>query len=116
MSFSQLINDHCTIQNRTADTTGKSDTETFTAQATPTRCRVITQVSRRRSGASDAEKLQYATLVYTTFALPKTASIGIHDRIAYPVTNGQTFDVIAVIQARDAKGVRHLVAQCEGRA
>jgi hypothetical protein len=97
-------------------TTGKVDTETWKSQADATRCRVMTQVSRRRTSPDTAEKVQYGTFVFLTVVLPKSAVIAIHDRILYPVKNGQVYDVMAVVPARDGKGPHHLVASCDARA
>jgi len=115
MSFDSLLKDRCIIQNRTVDTSGKVDKETWTSQATQSKCRAITTTSKRRSSPDSAEKVQYGTFVFMTFHLPKNANIAIHDRIFYPAINGRTLDVIAVIEAGSTKG-HHLVAQCDARA
>lgn len=115
MSLSEHLSDHCVIQNRTVSA-GKVDTEVFTAQILPTNCRVITQVNKRKTSPDGAEKIQYGTFVFLNVVLPKSANIKIHDRIQWPVTDGNVYDVAAVIPARNAKNTNHLVAVCDTRA
>ena len=111
MSFLAYLNDFCTIQKRSV-TAGMVDTEVFT-DGNPTRCRVIKQVSRRRSSPDSAEKLQYGTFVFTNIILPRTAALTIHDRIKH---RGRSYDVLEVIEGRDSHGLHHLTALCDARA
>ena len=110
------LNDLCVVQNRTVDSSGKVDNETWTAQAAPVRCRVIQKIARRQTSAEGAEKVQYGTYVFLNVVLPKSVVIEIHDRILWPVTGGRVYDVMAVVPARDGRGLHHYVANCDARA
>lgn len=113
LSLYSLSNDSCVIQNRSIDSSGKIDNETWTSQTTTTRCRVIKQVNRRRSSPDGSEKVQYGTFVFTNIVLPVATNVLIHDRIVH---RGRVYDVLEVIETRDAKGPHHLVALCDVRA
>jgi hypothetical protein len=110
--FSVLLNDHCTILNRTTKS-GMTDSEKWTAQPVPVRCRVMKQVSRRKTSSDSAEKVKYGTFVFTNIVLLKSAVIEIHDRISH---ENRTYDVIEVSRPRNSRGVNHLVAICDVRA
>ncbi len=113
MNFGYLLNDQCTILNRTENKAGMVDTETWTAQALPVRCRVMKQINRRKTSPDGAEKVKYGTFVFTNIVLLKSTVIDIHDRISH---ENRMYDVIEVSQPRDSRGVHHLVAICEVRA
>ncbi len=110
MSFLALLNDRCTILTRTVDKTGKEDTQSFTAQPTPTRCRAMKRASKRHTGTDGSGKIQYGTVVFTTFVLPKNATIAVHDRISH---EGRTYGVMEVVRPRNARAVNHIVAVCD---
>src|SRR5438874_1820493 len=113
MSFLSTLNDRCTIQNRTVDSKGDVDNETWKPQERPTPCRVMKIVNRRRTSPDSAEKMQYGTFVFTNIVLSKKAVIAIHDRIDH---GGRMYDVLEVVGARDARGLHHQVAICDVRA
>lgn len=109
MSFDSLLRDRCTIQSRTVDTSGMTDTETFADAFTNVPCRKLT-----KSAASfDANKAQYGTMIRTKFAFKASQSISIRQRI---INQGRTYDVVEVIEAGDASSARHKVAVCEAVA
>lgn len=109
MSYTSLLNDSCVIQTRTVDTSGKTDTESWVAQA-PTRCRALKKVSRRQSSPEGAMKVQYAVYVAVNFALPNSSNVAKRDRIVH---DGLTYDVIEVQKPRDRSGRHHKVAVCD---
>lgn len=109
MSYEGLLPDRCTIQNRTLDTSGKTKTETWTAQTEETPCRALFQAISR----SNPDKTQNATAIRSRFALPKTAVIAIRDRISH---DGRIYDVIHVTTPFDAAEAHHKVAICEAVA
>jgi hypothetical protein len=111
-TYPPLLSDRCTILNRTV-TSGMRDTEKWTAQAIPVRCRVMKQINRRRTSSDSAEKVKYGTFVFTNIVLPKTAVIEIHDRISH---ENRIYDVMEVSRPRNSRTVNHLVAFCEVRA
>ena len=83
MNFAAFLSDSCVIQTRTVDATGKEDLETFTSQDVSTRCRVTTQVLKRKTSPDGAEKLQYGTFVFLNVVLPRAARVVNHDRIVW---------------------------------
>ncbi len=58
MAYDDLLTDTCTIQIRTVNTSGKTDTESFT-DVTGVRCRLL----KRSSVKGNVEKAMYATVV-----------------------------------------------------
>lgn len=107
MSILMLMSDSCTILARSV-TAGKIDAESWTAQATPTKCRVLKQAISPRSTANT----QRSTVIRTRFALPPTAVIALRDRIQH---GQRVYDVIEVTPATDGTGRHsHTVAVCEG--
>jgi hypothetical protein len=107
------FDDYCTIQNRTSDSDGMVDNETFTPQATPVRCRVMKAASRRKTTPDSTEKVQYGVFIFATILLPRNVTIAAHDRIVH---EGNTYDVAEVNRPKFRKQVTHQIAICDVRA
>lgn len=100
-----LLNDTCTLQARTVNTSGMTDTETW-ADVETVPCRKLT----RTAVLQNAERTQHATAIKTRFVLPVDASIEIRGRIVH---NGRTYEVAEVIIPFGRTGQHHKVAVCE---
>lgn len=109
MSFTALLPDRCRIQNRSVDSTGKTDAETWAEQTADAPCRALIRIVRRYA----AEKAQHATFVEAKFALRRDENVAIRDRIKH---KGRIYDVIQVNHVYDRAGAHHMVAICEAVA
>jgi len=107
MSFEDLLTDTCMIYNRTVDETAKTAKETFTAQSTLEKCRVM----KRAASTVNPEKTQHGMVIRTVIAMRAGATVSVRDRILH---ENRMYEVIEVIQPRDGASVHHKNCLCEG--
>ncbi len=105
MTVLDLLPETCGIYRKTVNTSGKTDTETWSLLETVT-CRVM----KRGSSKANLEKTQYATLISTRFIVPLSSSVAIRDRVSH---GGRQYDVIEVVTAYRRTTPSHLIAICE---
>lgn len=105
MSFNRLLSDECLIYNRSV-TSGKVTTESFSAQSSSVKCRVL----KRIANTVNPEKTQYGTQIRTRIVLRKTETIARRDRILH---DGTMYEVIELSKPFDRRSQHHIVAFCE---
>ena len=109
MSFEDFLINRCTIQRKAINTSGKTDTESFTDLATNVRCRLLKNSTTRYN----ADKAQHATMIRSRVAFLAGQSIAKDDRI---ILENRAYDVVDVIAASDTSVQRHSVAVCDAVA
>ena len=105
MTVLDLLPETCGIFRKTLNTSGKTDTESWSLLETVS-CRVL----KRGSSKANLEKTQYATVVSTRFVLPLSCRVAIRDRVDH---GGRQYDVVEVVTTYRRTTPSHLVAICE---